>query len=209
MKPENGVERGGMDWGTARARLAAADAALARQTNPNPQLAREILERRASALAAPPKETALPAGLLQLVVFSLRGQRYGVEDGHVLGVARLERLSPVPGAPSGIAGITMFLGDLLPVADLCVLLGISPSTPGEYNSLLILADDGLQLGIMVEEFNDMATAGAGEVKPVSPAAAGDGTGLIRGVTPDGTIVINTQALLAHPDLGPRISKGNT
>jgi len=209
MKTGNGDRTGGMDWDSVRARLTAATATIGERAGSDTKRARNILERRARLLATPPKDTAIPAGLLTLLTFSLGGGRYGVEEGSVRGVARLPRLSPVPGAPSGIAGISMYQGDLLTVADLRVLLGIPPSATGECNSMLILADGNGQLGIMVEGFNDMATVGAGEVKSATPSDTGMESGLIRGVAPDGVIVINPAGLLAHPNVSSQRVERNT
>ena len=164
------------------------------------ELTREVLAQRARALAAPLKGTILPVGLLQLVTFSLGDGLYGVEDLHVHGVAQLGRVTPIPGAPSAIAGITMHLGDLLTVVDLRLLLGVSPSASDECGFLLILADGRGQIGVMVKGFGNMATAGDEDVRASKPAGDTKASGLIRGVTPDGVIVIHTEGLLAHPDV---------
>jgi chemotaxis signal transduction protein len=203
MKPGSGEKQAGMDRDAVRARLAVLTGDYGGRAGPDAGRNREILERRAILLATPVKETAVPADQLVLVTFFLGAGRYGVEEGSVRGVARLGKLAPVPGAPSGIAGITMHQGDLLTVADLRILLGISASVRGECDSLLILSDGSGQLGIMVGEFGDMATVGAGEVKSATLADAEGESGLIRGVAPDGVIVINPAGLLAHPDVSSR------
>jgi len=167
---------------------------------------REILEQRARILAVPLKDSVMPVGLLQLVTFSLGDGLYGVEDTHVHGVGQLGRVTPIPGAPSAIAGITMHLGDLLTVVDLRLLLGASPSESDACAFLLILADGHAQLGLMVKAFGDMATAGLDEV-PLAPTAASEhGSSLIRGMTHGGVIVINTAGLLAHPDVNANKSE---
>jgi len=171
--------------------------------------ARALLQRRAALLSAPLQETVLSVGLTQLVTFSLAGGRYGVEDVHVRGAARLGRVTLVPGAPVAIVGITMHLGDLLMVADLRVLLGMAPAVLGAGDALLILADGRGQLGIVVEDFGDMAMIGAGATASTASSETGNGMDLIQGVTPDGIAVINLAGLLAHPDLSPRVARASS
>lgn len=165
-----------------------------------------VLERRARALAVPLLDTVREAGLEQLVVFSLGAGRYGVEESGVRGIAWLGRVAPVPGAPPGIAGITMHLGDLLVIADLRVLLGLPPSGSGNRKSLLVLADGAGQLGIVFEGFADMATAGA--TASTGLPQSGGAAGMIRGMTPDGIAVIDLAGLLAHPDLRSSTANAN-
>lgn len=165
-----------------------------------------ILERRARALAMPIQDTVLEPGLRQIVAFSLGTGRYGVEESGVRGIAWLGRVAPVPGAPPGIAGITMHLGDLLVIADLRVLLGIPASASGNRKSLLVLADGAGQLGIVFEGFAAMATAGAAATAGMSREAGMNG--MIRGMTPEGIAVIDLGELLAHPDLRSNTAGGH-
>lgn len=168
------------------------------KTGAAPDPSREVLDRRARALAVPLLETVIDAGVMQLVVFPLGAGRYGVEGSGVRGIAWLGRVAVVPGAPEGIAGITMHLGDLLVIADLRALLGIPAAESGGRRSLLVLADGAGQLGIVFEGFADMATAGA--TADTGLPRSGHAAGLIRGMTPDGIAIIDLPALLTHPDL---------
>jgi len=70
----------------------------------------EVLAARARALARPPaREVARDQ--LQLLAFSLGGERYAIELRHVAEIFRLRSLSLLPGAAAPTLGLTAWRGE--------------------------------------------------------------------------------------------------
>src|SRR3972149_6549467 len=107
-----------LNWQTAYLRLEQARQALETGGSPLPEEGKRILRDRAQALAKPPAGVRTPAEALDLLVFSLPGERYGIETTHVLEVICLRELTPVPCMPPVILGVVNHRGRILPVLDL-------------------------------------------------------------------------------------------
>ena len=86
--------------------------------------AQAILDERARRLAqrTPPQADA-PA--IDLLTFTLGPIRYGIEHRFVREVARLISVTPVPGAPDFLLGVTNYRGQVLGLFDLRGLFGIA------------------------------------------------------------------------------------
>jgi chemotaxis signal transduction protein len=105
-------------------------------------------------------------------------ESYAIPAEHVYQVASLDSVTAVPGSPSGVLGVRSLRGQILPVLDLAVLLGIGRKAPPA--SLLVAEAGGCLAGFAVDEVSSV-----GELE--DPAEETE-SGLLAGAT------------LAHGDL---------
>ena len=83
------------------------------------------------------------------------GESYAVSVEHVIEVAELGTMSPVPGANRSVIGIRNLRGEVLPVFDLSSVLGIrGDSLP---QSLLVTEHGSLRAGFAIDEVTDVGT----------------------------------------------------
>lgn len=163
----------------------------------DPATARRILEERAEALARPleVEDRTEMVGLVGLVV---GGERYAVDLRHVIGIAPLVRLTPVPGTPRFWAGLAGVQTALRPILDLREYLGIAPSvgTPG---TVVVVSGAGLCVGLLCDGASDVRWIPRRDI--ADPPGGGRTTrAVLRGVTPDMVAVLDLEALLADPSL---------
>lgn len=83
------------------------------------------------------------------------GESYAVAVEHVIEIAELGQLSPVPGAQGSVLGVRNLRGDVLPVFDLASVLGIAGA--GLRQCLLVTEHQGLRAGFAVDEVTDVGT----------------------------------------------------
>jgi purine-binding chemotaxis protein CheW len=83
----------------------------------------------------------------------LGGESYAVPVEHVLEVAELGTLSPVPGAPHSLLGIRNLRGEVLPVFDLASVLGITGDS--RRNCLLVTERGSVRAGFAIDEVTDV------------------------------------------------------
>ena len=81
------------------------------------------------------------------------GESYAVAVEHVIEVAELGELSPVPGAHSFVLGVRNLRGEVLPVFDLASVLGIAGDSDPQ--CLLVTEHGSLRAGFAIDEATDV------------------------------------------------------
>jgi purine-binding chemotaxis protein CheW len=161
---------------------------------PSPEDIRRILRERARALAKPSVQGPVATETLDLLVFALAGERYGIEVAYVREVIRIRGLTPVPCMPPVVAGVVNCRGRIIVVLDVLRLLN-QPNEPATERSWLVVVE--------VEEktFGILASAGVQvipwrthELAPPPASPREDQPPFIRGVTEETVLVLEPEAL---------------
>lgn len=196
----NGPRRadGSIDWDLVRARLARIEAGIREAFDPPPERAREIMDSRARALAPNPEWTAEPVSSLEVILFDLNGERYGIESKFVREVLRLTGFTPVPGTPDFVLGVTNMRGAVLAIFDLRRLMAL-PQQHGltDLSRAIVLGTDRVEFAILADSTQGHAIVPADEVRALPDA---DRRTLQLGVTASGLVVLDGAALLSDPRL---------
>jgi purine-binding chemotaxis protein CheW len=162
-----------------------------------PDAARTVLEERARLLARVPPEPPRAGEVLELVGFVLSGERYGIESRFVREVARLTRFTPVPGTPPFVLGVTNLRGEILGLFDLRHLLGIVAQGVTDLGRIVVLGEHRREFGLLADAASEVLYV---PTASIAPTEAAWGRAYVRGVSPDGLIVLSGEALLADPQL---------
>jgi purine-binding chemotaxis protein CheW len=177
---------------------------LAEQELSQDELA-EIWARRAYALAEPP-QAETTGQTLDLLVFLLNGEQYGLEVAHVREIYPLEQLTPVPRTPDFVAGIFSARGRLISVIDLRAFLGLpslSLSSRHERREqggvnptkIIVVAAADLEVGLLADEVEDMLTIFKDDLEPALTTQIGSQAEFVQGIAPGMLVVLNLNALL--------------
>ena len=166
--------------------------------------ARQLLEARARALARPlvrPLATPSLGGDdgEEVVGFTLARERYAVAARHVLAVARLRTLTPLPGALAPVVGVTAWRGLVLTLADLRALTGAAAAGLDDLGHVLVLGAAQPVVGVLADTVDTLARLAPDDVLPLPERRAGaEGArlGVLRGVTRDACLVLDAGRLLA-------------
>ena len=190
------------NWQEAHARLERTRKAL--QTGgglPQDEAAR-ILRHRASALAAPLESAAPATDMLQLLVFTLSGERFGIETDHVLEVVSLQELIPVPCTPTFVIGVTHYRGRILTVLDLQQLLNQSGKDKdvAEGRRVIPVEAGGMTFGIVADTVVGTLSVPAHKVALPSAALSGLSLALTRGITEELITILDIDALARTPEV---------
>ena len=91
----------------------------------------------------------------QVVIFSLAGDLYGCYGKFIKAIVPIDSISPVPGTPGYIMGLTNVRGDIEAVIDLKLILNL-PDTPiGAKCRLLIAEIDDIRSGFLVDTVEEV------------------------------------------------------
>ncbi|BDG06089.1 chemotaxis protein CheW [Anaeromyxobacter oryzae] len=187
-----------IDWGALVARLERATEAVRRGDRPSGAEAGAILAARARALAPPPGARE-PAGTLAVVGFTLGDERYAVEAEYVREVVRPPRLARLPGAPPFLAGVANLRGEIVDVLDIRGLLGVAPSAAAPAR-LAVLGAERAELALVVDAVLDLGAVDPARLASAPESPARSRPEYVRGLTPDGVVLLDGAAILRDPRL---------
>lgn len=108
-----------------------------------------------------------------LLIARMAGRRVALPARDIEAVVELEGLTPVPGAPRHIAGLSALRSRVLTVIDSRASLGL-PAAPEGVSTVeaIVVPSGGHTYALLVDQIDDVIEAG-GEVAPVK-APPGDG-----------------------------------
>lgn len=169
------------------------------------QVAREaklaILRQRAAALAQP-HEPSLPKLVerIQVVEVSLLPDRYGFLLSQVGEVARLKQLTPLPGVPAFVAGITTLRGRVLSVLDLRRYLGITSPGITRLDKFVVLRHAERELAVLVDEVGKVLTLAKDDLQAEVAGMSAPLARVLVGVSRDHLVVVDAERLLGEERL---------
>lgn len=178
-----------IDWSAARERLARSTDALERTFEPDPQLAGEVLRRRAQRLARSVAPPAL-SGRMQVLVFTLDNERYGIELAEVAEILSNPQCVAVPGAPAALRGVTQLRGDICPVWDLARLLGAGGPDPESAPTVLALRRPSRPAAVAVSTVEGVRSFQFGEFAPAPATVV-----FVKGITSDLIALLDMERII--------------
>jgi len=163
---------------------------------------RPALSPEIARLFAPPpavvESGALPP--VRWLCFLLSGQAYAVEVQKVQEVVRVPDIAPVAGAGGDTIGVMNLSGQIVQVISLRQRLGFGAAAPSAEQRVVVLEEDGLILGLLVDAVAEVFAAAADAMNE---------SGLVHGALPadwfrgllrrghDLVVALDASRLLAH------------
>ena len=188
------------DWEELKRRLDAVRARAGQEATPAARDEKRILHDRAHELAREPKAAMEAGSTLDVVVFDLDGERYGIELLGVREVCALKELTPVPCTPAFVLGIINLRGEIHTVIDLKKFFDLPESGLTELNKILILNSGDMRLGILADAIQGVRTVRLADMEPSLPTLTGIRADYLRGVTNERLIVLDAAKILSDEHL---------
>ena len=94
---------------------------------------------------------------IQLVVFKLGSEEYGVSILQVQEIKRITEITRVPHTPEYIKGVINLRGSVLPVIDLKKRLNLPPQVATEDARIIIVKVKEISVGMMVDAVSEVMT----------------------------------------------------
>jgi purine-binding chemotaxis protein CheW len=189
--------RSGFDWQEIYAQLEQQRKAL-EAGGPPPEEVKRILTARAKALAGVREQSQTPADVLELLVFSVDREHYGVEPTHVADVSALRRFAPIPGTPSFVLGVMNHRSGLRAVLDLRRLLDHGGEARTEGKWVVGVEAGETMFGIACDAVAGIVRIGTHELAPPPATLSAGRRAFVRGVTADMVTVLDLEALARDP-----------
>ena len=104
----------------------------------------------------------------QLVVFSLGSEEYALPIGAVHEIIRFSEPRSVASDVPWIRGVIGLRGKIIPIFDLAARMGLAPSEPGK---IVIVSSGAGQVGVMVDEVEEVLTVSSDQLEEVPTAGS--------------------------------------
>lgn len=182
------------DWVSARHRLGALSDSLDYGTDVSAEAALAILNERARRYGTAPERSLLASEQVELLTFLLAGETYAIESRFVREVLHMPALTPLPGTPPVVSGVTNLRGEILAVMDPGQELGC-PSVQAAPEWVIVLGLNSIEMGVVSDAVLEVVAVRTDSVLAPARAAREIHPTWIRGVTSDAVIVLEGQAVL--------------
>jgi purine-binding chemotaxis protein CheW len=141
-----------------------------------------------------PTGTSQRTGELQIVVFELGAERYGVDIATVYEIIRHQPITAVPRAPAFVEGIINLRGRIIPVVDLRARLGLATSDMTKATRIVVAETAGTRVGLIVDGVSEVLIVPSDAIEPTPEVAVGAEAAYLRGIAKLGERLIILLAL---------------
>lgn len=199
MKHQQPKQTTVIDWNEVHRRLEQARAALEQGFEPASEEKRKILKARAKALAQTPRDETVGESI-EVVVFSLAHETYGIESPYVREVYPLKDLTPLPCTPPFVVGIINVRGQITSVIDLKKFFDLPEKGLTDLNKVIITRSDSMEFGILADAILGVRAIPLQDIQPSLPTLTGIRAEYLKGVTHERLVILDVEKILSDRKL---------
>ncbi|QDR80514.1 chemotaxis protein CheW [Sporomusa termitida] len=118
---------------------------------------------------------------VQLVVFKLGREEYGVSILQVQEIKRMTDITRVPHSPEYIKGVINLRGSVLPVIDLKKRLNLPPMDYTDDTRIIIVKVEDIIIGMIVDAVSEVTTIDQMSIEPPQTVVGGIAADYLTGV----------------------------
>ncbi|WP_163991851.1 chemotaxis protein CheW [Pyxidicoccus caerfyrddinensis] len=115
------------------------------------------------------------------VVFKVDGAEYALPASDVLQMETFTGATPVPGAPSHVAGLVQVRGRVIPVVDARVRFGLPPVQRSLDTRVVVGQLGNRTVGLLVDSAREVLKLDPAQVKPPPPLVVEGARGFVKAV----------------------------
>lgn len=149
-----------------------------------------------------------PSEPLDVLVFEVGGQRYGLPAADVLELVRAVTLMPLPGAPATVEGVMNLRGHIVPVLNIRAPLRLAPKKAEPSDHLIVTRSGGRSVAVRVDRALELARLSRGAIERTADVLPGLWGAAQVARLPDGLLLIHDLATFLSADalaaLGPAL-----
>lgn len=124
-------------------------------------------------------------GEMQLVVFKLGREEYGVSILKVQEIKRMTDITRVPHAPNYIKGVINLRGSVLPVIDLRKRLNLPSADDTDDTRIIIVKVEDITVGMIVDSVSEVTALNEESIELPNDVVGGIATNYLSGVGKQG------------------------
>lgn len=118
---------------------------------------------------------------VQLVIFRLGGEDFGVPISQVREINRLVPITAIPKAPPSVLGVINLRGKVIPVISLRERFGFDKESADDATRIVVSEVGGQIVGFVVDAVTEVLRLDDASIEPAPESAAGVDSHFIRGI----------------------------
>ncbi|MEA4882362.1 MAG: chemotaxis protein CheW [Clostridia bacterium] len=126
-------------------------------------------------------DQAISGDEMQLVVFELGGESYGVDISRVQDINRMQEITQIPHAPESVVGVINLRGWVIPVIDLRMRFGLPGVEHTKSTRIVVVRMGETSIGMIVDAVSQVLRISADVVEPPSRVLASVDSKYLRGI----------------------------
>lgn len=118
---------------------------------------------------------------MQLVIFRLNGQEYGIDIFNVNEIVTYSSPTKIPNSPDYIEGVLNLRGRVIPVINLKKKFNLEAGSADDSTRIIVASTGGVTAGFIVDEASEVLTVEKDSIEPVSEIISNISRKYISGV----------------------------
>ena len=184
-----------IDWDEIKSKVASLQEVIEQKKILLPEEKRSLLKKRAQALALRENDETGQQECIEIIVFRLAYETYGIETAFVREVYPLKDMTTLPGTPSFVIGIINVRGQIVSVIDLKKFFILPEKGLGELNKVIIMCNERMEFGILADVVEGTQSVALNEIMAVPSSDIGIGEKYLKGVTKEHIVVLEAESIL--------------
>jgi purine-binding chemotaxis protein CheW len=184
-----------IDWDEIKRRVASLQEVIEQKKILSPEENHSLLKERSHALALRENDHAAPKKCIEIIVFRLAYETYGIETAFVREVYPLKEMTTLPGTPSFVIGIINVRGRIVSVIDLKKFFNLPEKGLGELNKVIIMDNERMEFGILADVVEGTQSVALEEIMAPPPSIIGIGRKYLKGITKERIVMLEAEGIL--------------
>lgn len=109
----------------------------------------------------------------QYIVIQMGNEKYGINIAYIDNIVRMQRITRVPKAADYYRGVINLRGEVIPVMDLRIKMGLEEVPETKNTRMIIIKLDNGKIGVIVDEVREVVNLSDSEVEGVTYRNNGD------------------------------------
>jgi len=141
----------------------------------------EVVKEAPTLPAAAPSAGLADSETLQMVIFTLEEQFYGIDIALVESIIKLQAITRLPHVPYYTLGLTNLRGKVVPVFSLRRRFGLSEQEANKANRIIIIRHEQEEVGLVVDAVSEVETILRSNIEPAPAMVLTISTQYIHGI----------------------------
>lgn len=189
-----------IDWGDVHRRMEATTAEIEKGTLLSPEEKKAILKARAAILAQEQNEEKIIRESIDVLEFFLAEESYGIETLFIREICPLKQLTPLPGTPPFVLGVTNMRGEIISVIDIKRFLGLPETQLTTHDKIIIVRDEEMEFGILANNISSVNSIPLDTMQSSLPTLSGVGADYFKGITSTRMMILDAAKILSDKKL---------